>query len=160
MACYGDSFTILHVDNVRTSQETHLWASMACYGNSFTTLHVDNVRTSQETHLWASMVCYGVSFTILHVDNVRTSQETPVGLHGLLRGELCSFLSFVRRVGNCSGPQRALCSESAVAARSCLCTRISRGSPLLHARYRKGYGALSIMSLLTLGLPADVTVSP
>jgi hypothetical protein len=31
-----DSFTCLYVDSVRTSQETHLWASTACYGDSFT----------------------------------------------------------------------------------------------------------------------------
>jgi hypothetical protein len=35
-ACYGDSFTFSHVDDVRTSQETHLWASTACYRNRFT----------------------------------------------------------------------------------------------------------------------------
>jgi hypothetical protein len=29
--CYGDSFTIIYVEDVRTSQETRLWASMACY---------------------------------------------------------------------------------------------------------------------------------
>jgi hypothetical protein len=29
MACYGDSFTLLYVDDVRTSQETCLWASAA-----------------------------------------------------------------------------------------------------------------------------------
>jgi hypothetical protein len=31
---------------VRTSQETHLWAAMACYGDGFTFLYVDEVRTS------------------------------------------------------------------------------------------------------------------
>jgi hypothetical protein len=36
MAFYGDSFIFLHVADVRTSQETHLWASRACYGDSFT----------------------------------------------------------------------------------------------------------------------------
>jgi hypothetical protein len=30
-----DSFTSVYVDNVRTSQETHLWLSTACDGNSF-----------------------------------------------------------------------------------------------------------------------------
>jgi hypothetical protein len=40
-----------YVDDVRTSQETHLWASTACYGNGFTILYADNVRTSRETNL-------------------------------------------------------------------------------------------------------------
>jgi hypothetical protein len=42
-SCYGDSFTIVFVDDVRTSQET------SCYGDSFTSVYVDGVRTSQET---------------------------------------------------------------------------------------------------------------
>jgi hypothetical protein len=45
----GDSFTILHLDDVRTSQETHLGASTACHGYSFSILHVDDISTSQET---------------------------------------------------------------------------------------------------------------
>jgi hypothetical protein len=28
-------------------------------------LYVDDIRTSQETHIWASAACYGDSFTIL-----------------------------------------------------------------------------------------------
>jgi hypothetical protein len=48
-------------------------------------LYVDNVRTSQEIHLWVSTACYGDSTTFLYVDDVRTSQETPMGLQGLLR---------------------------------------------------------------------------
>jgi hypothetical protein len=52
------------VDDVRTSQETHLWASTACYRDSFTVLYVDDVRTSQETHLWAYMACYGDSLPV------------------------------------------------------------------------------------------------
>jgi hypothetical protein len=44
----------LYLDNIRASQEIHLWASTACYGDSFIFLYVDNVRTSQETHLWIS----------------------------------------------------------------------------------------------------------
>jgi hypothetical protein len=49
MASYGDSFTCLYVDDVRTSQETRVWASAACYEDGFTFLYVDDVRTSQET---------------------------------------------------------------------------------------------------------------
>jgi hypothetical protein len=47
----GDSITFLYVDDVLTSQETHLWASTACYGDSFTFSYVDDVRTSQEIYL-------------------------------------------------------------------------------------------------------------
>jgi hypothetical protein len=32
------SSTFSHVDDNRTSQETHLWVSTACYGYSFTLL--------------------------------------------------------------------------------------------------------------------------
>jgi hypothetical protein len=49
--CYGDNFTFLYVDDVRTSQEAHLWSSMTRYGNSFISLYVDNIRSSQETPL-------------------------------------------------------------------------------------------------------------
>jgi hypothetical protein len=37
-----------YVDDVLTSEETHLWASTACYRDSFTFLYVGDVRTSQE----------------------------------------------------------------------------------------------------------------
>jgi hypothetical protein len=47
-----------------------LRASAAGYGNSFTFLYADDVRTSQETHLWASTACYGYSFTCSYVDDV------------------------------------------------------------------------------------------
>jgi uncharacterized protein YcgI (DUF1989 family) len=66
----------LFVDDVRTSQETHLWAFTACYGNSFTSLYMDDIRTSKETHLWASMDSYRESSTLLYVDDVRTSLKT------------------------------------------------------------------------------------
>jgi hypothetical protein len=83
MACYGDSFTFLYVDYVRTSRETHPWSSTACYGNNFTFLYVDYVRTSRETHPWTSTACFGDNFTFLYVDYVRTSRVTPIVLHGL-----------------------------------------------------------------------------
>jgi hypothetical protein len=88
----GINFTSLYVHDVRTSQDTHLWASTACYGDNFTFLYVDDVRacygdnftflyvddvrTSQDTHLWASTACYGDNFTFLYVDDVRISQDT------------------------------------------------------------------------------------
>jgi hypothetical protein len=54
---YRYSFTSLHIDDVRTSQETRLWATMAYYGDCFTSFYVDDVRTSQETCLWATTAC-------------------------------------------------------------------------------------------------------
>jgi hypothetical protein len=63
---------LLYVDDVRTSQKTHLWASTACYVDSFTMLYVDDVPTSQKTYLLASTICYGDGFTLLYVDDVPT----------------------------------------------------------------------------------------
>jgi hypothetical protein len=54
------SSTYLYVDDVHSSQETHLRASAASYEDSFTSLYVNNIRTSQVTHLWASTACYSV----------------------------------------------------------------------------------------------------
>jgi hypothetical protein len=45
-------------------------------GGSFTSLNVDDVRTSQQTHLWACMVCYTDSFTFnLRVTQRQGSQH-------------------------------------------------------------------------------------
>jgi hypothetical protein len=44
MACYGDRFNFLYVDDIRISQELHLWSSTDCYCDSFTFLYVDDVR--------------------------------------------------------------------------------------------------------------------
>jgi hypothetical protein len=46
---------------VRTSQEAQ--TSTACYGENFTFLYIDDVRISQETHLWTSTLCYEESLT-------------------------------------------------------------------------------------------------
>jgi hypothetical protein len=54
---------LLYIDDVRTSQETYLWASTDGYGNSFMLLYIDDVRISQEAYLWASTACYGDRFT-------------------------------------------------------------------------------------------------
>jgi hypothetical protein len=66
------------VNNVHTSQETHLWISTARYGYSCTFLYVDFVHISKETHQWISKARYGDSFTLLksytqegHVFDVR-----------------------------------------------------------------------------------------
>jgi hypothetical protein len=42
----------------------HLWVSTACYRDSFTLLYVADVRTSEETHPCASTVCYRDSYTL------------------------------------------------------------------------------------------------
>jgi hypothetical protein len=44
----------------------HLWASTACYGDSFTFLYVDHVRTSHETHKWASTLLLYITKLYLH----------------------------------------------------------------------------------------------
>jgi hypothetical protein len=70
MGSYGDTFTLLYADDVRTAQETRLLVSMACYGDSFTLLYADNVRTAQKTRLWVSIACYGDSITFLPFCNL------------------------------------------------------------------------------------------
>jgi hypothetical protein len=40
MTCYGDSYTFLYVVNIRSSQETCLWASMAYYRHSLVIFHI------------------------------------------------------------------------------------------------------------------------
>jgi hypothetical protein len=63
MACNEGELYFLHVDDVRTSRETHLWTSTVCCGDSFTFY---DVRTLQETHLWASTAYYGDIFILLY----------------------------------------------------------------------------------------------
>jgi hypothetical protein len=60
-----DSFTLLFVNDVHTSQETHVWTCTTCYF-----LYLDGVHTSHEAHLWVSTVCYGdkFTFTLLHME--------------------------------------------------------------------------------------------
>jgi hypothetical protein len=79
-ASYGDSFTFLYLDDVRTSQETHIWTPTACYVDRFIFYIYIYVRTSQETYLRNSTACYRDSFTFLYVDHVRASQKTHVQL--------------------------------------------------------------------------------
>jgi hypothetical protein len=71
-AFYVDSFTFVYVNDVRSSQEPHLWTCAALF------LYVDDIRTSQKTHLWASTACYVDSFIFVYVNDVRTSQEAPL----------------------------------------------------------------------------------
>jgi hypothetical protein len=55
--CVTEIALLLYVDDVCTSEETNVWTSMVCYGESFTFVYVDNVRTSQEA--WTTTVRYG-----------------------------------------------------------------------------------------------------
>jgi hypothetical protein len=113
-ACYVNSFTFLHADDVRTSQETPLWSSTAlygysfifymqmmfvphskhpmtstaCYVNNFTFLHADDVRTLQETPLWSSTACYGYSFIFYMQMMFEPHSKHPNDFHGLLRTPL------------------------------------------------------------------------
>jgi hypothetical protein len=55
MGFYGllrGQFYFLYVNDVGTSQETHLQSSTAFCRDIFTYLYIDDVLTSQETHLW------------------------------------------------------------------------------------------------------------
>jgi hypothetical protein len=58
MACYEDSFMLTFVPHRR-----HTY-----YRDSYTFLYVDDVRTSQETHLQASTACYGDIFTFQYLN--------------------------------------------------------------------------------------------
>jgi hypothetical protein len=49
---------------------TNLQASTACYWDSFTLLYVDDVRTSQETQDFTA--CYWDSFTYFHFTQKKT----------------------------------------------------------------------------------------
>jgi hypothetical protein len=60
--CYKDSFTFLYVNDVRASEERHVWPSSVCYGNICLFLYVDNVLTLQETHALAYAACYDDRF--------------------------------------------------------------------------------------------------
>jgi hypothetical protein len=66
----------LYVDDIRTSQQTHLLASKTCYGDSLIFSYEDVDLTSQETQLRDPTACFGVSLTFLYVDNVRNSPTT------------------------------------------------------------------------------------
>jgi hypothetical protein len=48
-ACYGDSFTILYIDDIRASQATQVWVSTACYGNRFTFLRYAHLAHANVT---------------------------------------------------------------------------------------------------------------
>jgi hypothetical protein len=59
---------------------------MACYGNSFTSLYVNEVPFRRKHTYGPPRPVTGIALLFLYVDHVCTSQETPMGLHGLLPG--------------------------------------------------------------------------
>jgi hypothetical protein len=69
-----DTYTFLYVENIRTSLETHLWASTALRGQPYF-LYVDDVRTSQETYIQAFTAGYGDSFTFPYLDDVCSQKK-------------------------------------------------------------------------------------
>jgi hypothetical protein len=71
---------------------TILWDSSTYYGDSFTLLHVNDVHTSQATQVRTPTACYADSFTFLYVNVVRTSQEARIRAYSLSNGD--SFLLF------------------------------------------------------------------
>jgi hypothetical protein len=62
----------------------HGRASKACYRDSFTLLYVDDVRTSQEIRTSLHGLLQGYIYFFIY--KVLTTQETRTGLHGLLQG--------------------------------------------------------------------------
>jgi hypothetical protein len=63
----------------QTEKFYNLIGNRICYLPARSTAKLENVRTSQETHLWVSKVCYGYSFNFLHVDDVRTCRKHTYG---------------------------------------------------------------------------------
>jgi hypothetical protein len=63
MAYYGDSFTFLYRDDVRTRKETHLWTSTACYRDSFI-FYMQIIFIPHRKHLWNFSACYRDSFNV------------------------------------------------------------------------------------------------
>jgi hypothetical protein len=59
-ASYGDRFSFVYVDDVRTSQETPIVLHDQLRGELY---FLYNFRVSQKRHLWASTACDGDSVT-------------------------------------------------------------------------------------------------
>jgi hypothetical protein len=77
--------------------------------DSFTFSNVDDVRTSQKTHLRATTCCYGDSFTFSYIDDFRTSQGTHLGPWFLTgRALLFHMMTFVRHRRHAYGPPRSV----------------------------------------------------
>jgi hypothetical protein len=81
----------------------------ACYRDSFTFLYVDDVRTSQETHLWASRPDTGVALSfymyMLFVPHRKHSFEPPRPVTGIALLFICRWCSYL--TGNTYVPARS-----------------------------------------------------
>jgi hypothetical protein len=64
------SFTFLFVDDVRNSQETHVWASAVWLGVISTFVYVDDVCTSQEAHLLPGQFTFFLLYFVYHYSSV------------------------------------------------------------------------------------------
>jgi inner membrane protein involved in colicin E2 resistance len=108
MACYGDSFASVYVDDVHTSKETSTlpwpvtgialllymymmfiphrkhYTSMPCYGDSFASVYVYDVRTSQETSTLPWPVT-GIAL-LLYMYMMFVPHRKLLDFHGLLQG--------------------------------------------------------------------------
>jgi hypothetical protein len=76
----GTVLLVYYVDDICTSHVPHERASAACYSDSFSFLHVYDVRTSQETHR-VKTASYGDSLltfeTLLYqFDSIKRSDGT------------------------------------------------------------------------------------
>jgi hypothetical protein len=67
--------------------------STACYGNTFTLIHLVDIRTSQETSLWFSTNCYGGSVTV-YMYIISYFTVNTCCYHYLLCGLHCFFRYF------------------------------------------------------------------
>jgi hypothetical protein len=52
---------LFYMQTMFVPHRKHLWASTACYGHSFTLLYVDDVRTSQETPMGLHGLLWGIA---------------------------------------------------------------------------------------------------
>jgi hypothetical protein len=84
MACYGDTFNFLYVDDVRTSQETHLWASTSCYGDTLTILYVDDVVPHKKHIYGLPRPVTGIALLFIFIRCSYLTRNNLIGLHGLL----------------------------------------------------------------------------
>jgi hypothetical protein len=58
--------------------ETHLPTSTACYRDGFTFWYVDDIRTSQETHLWTSMAFTGMALLNFIYSGLTVKQSVKI----------------------------------------------------------------------------------
>jgi hypothetical protein len=98
----------VYVDDIRTSQETHIWTSTVCYGDCLTLRHrtysdlTGNTRRaimflSHKKHIRPQRPVTGIALNLYLVD-IRTSQETHVWTSAVCYGDsftvVCSSWSY------------------------------------------------------------------